>query len=294
MEPKITPTDATLGASVTDIDLAQLDDATWAIVESAFLKYSVLIFPGQNLSDEQQVDFSARFGDFEYLAPDMKSVLISNQEVDGSLHRGGEYSSRMLRGNEGWHSDSSFMPLAAKVSILSAHVVPTEGGQTEWADMRASYDALDSDIKDKIADLAAYHSLYYSQAKIGHDVEPGTGYGFHREPPPLRPLVKVHPETGRKSLFIGRHAYGVPGLEEAESERLLSDLLSFACQAPRTYLHNWQVGDIVVWDNRCSLHRARPYDYSSARVMRHTRIAGDPKTEMALNTTFESNTSALV
>ena len=136
--------------------------------------------------------------------------------------------------------------------------------------------------------------MYYSQAKIGHDVEPGAGYGFHLKPPPLRPLVKVHPETGRKSLFIGRHAYGVPGLDEAESERLLTDLLIFACQAPRTYLHNWQAGDIVVWDNRCVLHRARPYDYSAARVMRHTRIAGDPKTEMALNTTLRSNPSDLV
>ena len=209
--------------------------------------------------------------------------------MDGSLHEGDEYSERMLRGNEGWHTDSSFMPLAAKASVISAHVVPHDGGQTEWADMRAAYDALDDDTKEKIADLSAYHSLYFSQAKIGHDVEPGAGYGFHREPPPLRPLVKVHAETGRRALYIGRHAYGIPGLDEAESERLLTDLLAFACQAPRTYLHNWEAGDIVVWDNRCVLHRARPYDYSAARVMRHTRIAGDPQSELALNAVSASN-----
>ena len=229
MEPKITPTGATLGALVTDIDLAELDDPTWAIVESAFQEYGVLIFAGQNLSEEKQIDFATRFGNIEYLAANAKSVLISNQEVDGSLHEGGEYSAQMLRGNEGWHSDSSFMPLAAKASVLSAQVVPPEGGQTEWADMRASYDALADDIREKIADLAAYHSIYFSQARIGHHVEPGTGYGFHREPPPLRPLVKVHPETGRNSLFIGRHAYGIPGLDETESETLLADLTAFAC-----------------------------------------------------------------
>ena len=99
----------------------------------------------------------------------------------------------------------------------------------------------------------------------------------------------MHPATGQKTLYIGRHAYGIPGISEAESEKLLDDLLTFACQPPRTYMHDWAPGDIVVWDNRCVLHRARPYDYSKARVMRHTRIAGDPKTETALNTTLESN-----
>jgi len=181
------------------------------------------------------------------------------------------------------------MPLAAKASVLAAKVVPSTGGQTEWADMRAAYDELDQEMKEKIADLSAYHSLYYSQAKIGHDVEQGAGYGFHREDPPLRPLVKVHPATGRKALYIGRHAYGIPGLEESDSERLLDDLLTFACRPPRTFMHDWEPGDIVVWDNRCVLHRARPYDYSKARVMRHTRIAGDPKTETASNTTLKSN-----
>ena len=291
MEPKITPTGATLGASVTDIDLAELDDATWATVESAFHEFGVLIFPDQHLSEDAEISFAARFGDIEQLVPNLKSVSISNQKRDGSLSKADEQGAQLQRGNEGWHTDSSYMPLAAKASVFSAHVVPPEGGQTEWADMRAAYDELDDETRERIADLAAYHSLYYSQAKIGHQVEAGSGYGFHREEVPLRPLVKVHPATGRKSLFIGRHAYGIPGLEEAESERLLADLLASACQPPRTHTHDWVAGDIVVWDNRCVLHRARPYDHDVApRVMRHTRIAGDPATEMALNTTLESNT----
>ena len=291
MEPKITSTGATLGALVTDIDLAELDDATWATVESAFHEYGVLIFPGQHLSEEAQTAFGARFGDIEQLVPNLQSVSISNQKRDGSIAKAEEHGTQLQRGNEGWHTDSSYMPLAAKASVFSAHVVPPRGGQTEWADMRAAYDELDQETRERIADLAAYHSLYYSQGKIGHNVEPGAGYGFHREEPPLRPLVKVHPETGRKALYIGRHAYGIPGLDEAESEKLLDDLLTFACRPPRTWMHDWVPGDIVVWDNRCVLHRARPYDYSAARVMRHTRIAGDPTTEMALNTTLKSNTA---
>jgi alpha-ketoglutarate-dependent taurine dioxygenase len=148
--------------------------------------------------------------------------------------------------------------------------------------MRAAYDALDSDTKDRIADLSAYHSLFYSQARIGHHVGVGAGYGFASEESPLRPLVKIHPDTGRPSLFIGRHAHGIPGMEPEESEELLEELLSFACRSPRTYEHQWHPGDVVAWDNRCLMHRARPYDHhSEARVMRHVRIAGDPASEMA-------------
>ncbi|MEE2776487.1 MAG: TauD/TfdA family dioxygenase [Acidobacteriota bacterium] len=289
MEPTITPLDATLGAIVTDVDLATLGDETWSVLEDAFHEHGVLIFPGQDLSGEEQVAFGARFGEIEQLAPGAKIVPISNQNQDGSVAQADEHRSRVLRGNEGWHTDSSYMPLAAKASVISAQTVPSAGGQTEWADMRAAYDELDEATKEQIADLAAYHSLYYSQAKIGHEVEPGAGYGFHNEEAPLRPLVKAHPATGRKALFIGRHAYGIPGLAQDESEKLLADLMSFACQAPRTYRHGWVPGDIVIWDNRCVLHRACPYDYSEPRVMRHTRIAGDPATEKALNTKLESN-----
>ena len=192
-----------------------------------------------------------------------------------------EHRFKSLRGNEGWHTDSSYMPLAAKASVLSAQVVPSAAGETEWADMRAAYDALDEAARRRIAGLSAYHSLYHSQAKIGHVVQTGAGYGYHTKGTPLRPLVKVHPVTGRPALFIGRHAYGIPGLDEAESEKLLSDLLDFACRPPRTYAHRWRPGDVVIWDNRCVLHRARPYDYREVRVMRHTRVAGDPATELA-------------
>ena len=277
----ITPTDATLGAVLTGVELAKLNDALWQELEAAFHEYAVLIFPGQHLSAEAQVAFGTRFGAIEQLVSGHNITPISNQKSDGSLYEDQEHRTQIMFGNEGWHTDSSYMRISAKASILSAHVVPSEGGQTEWADMRAAYDALDESTKTTIADLHAYHSLYYSQRQIGHVVKPGAGYGFHTEDPPLRPLVKIHPITGRKALYIGRHAYGVSGLDEEASQKLLNDLVSFACQAPRTYQHNWQPGDVVIWDNRCVLHRARPYDRREPRVMQHTRIAGDPRTELA-------------
>ena len=183
----------------------------------------------------------------------------------------------IMRGNEGWHTDSSYMPVSARPSIFSAHVVPTSGGQTEWADMRAAYRALDPAMRERIGKLSAYHSLRYSHAQLGDTSE--FGYGYDDGPIPLRPLVKIHPVTGRPSLFIGRHAYGIPGLGKDQSEKLLDELLDFACRAPRIHRHEWQPGDLVIWDNRCLLHRARPYDHSEPRVMKHTRIAGDPTSE---------------
>ena len=162
-------------------------------------------------------------------------------------------------------------------------MVPEEGGQTEWADMRAAFDALGDDIRKKIANLAAYHSLYYSQAKVGHKAHSGTSYGLGNQEIPLRPLIKIHPITQRPALFIGRHAHAIPGLSEEESESLLTELTDFACQPPRVFAHTWRPGDVVMWDNRCVLHRARPYDYSLPREMRHVRVAGDPRTEAGIS-----------
>ncbi|HEV3349791.1 MAG TPA: TauD/TfdA family dioxygenase, partial [Methylomirabilota bacterium] len=263
MAPRIAPIDATLGAVVTDLELARLDPATWQTVEAAFHEYAVLVFPGQNLTEAEQVAFANRFGEIELLAadPEQKAVPISNQKPDGTIMGPDEHRYKSLRGNEGWHTDSSYMPLAAKASVLSAQVVPSAAGETEWADMRAAYEALDEATRRRIAGLSAHHSLYHSQATIGHVVSPGAGYGFHTKGAPLRPLVKVHPVTGRPALFIGRHAHAIPGLDAAESEALLSHLVDFACRPPRTYAHSWRPGDVVIWDNRCVLHRARPYDY---------------------------------
>jgi alpha-ketoglutarate-dependent taurine dioxygenase len=283
MHPTVERTTATLGAVVTGVDLNALDPTEWQAIRAAFLEHAVLIFPGQHLSAHAQTAFAERFGNIEYLVADRKIIPISNRRADGSLLADHEHGMQVMMGNEGWHTDSSYMRLSAKASVLSAHVVPAHGGETEWADVRAAYDALDEAMRARIAGLSAFHSLRYSQARMGHVAAVGSSYGFHDEQPPLRPLVKIHPETGRAALYIGRHAYGIPGLESAESESLLEYLVAFACQPPRVYTHAWTPGDIVVWDNRCVLHRARPYDHREARVMMHVRVAGEPATELAAN-----------
>lgn len=277
----IKPLDATFGAVATGLKLAALDDATWRDLYAAWLEYALLIFPEQHLSRDEQIAFARRFGPLEFeMAP------LSNVKSDGTLILDPDNDIiKVLKGNMGWHCDSTYMPVQAKGAVFSAQVTPHSGGATGWADMRAAYDALPDDLRAQVEKLSAYHSLYYSQAKLGHVPKAGSaysGYGFHDGPVPLRPLVKVHPETGRKSLVIGRHAHNIPGMDEAESERFLQELVDFSCRPPRIHYHDWSPGDVVVWDNRCLLHRATPWDMNEPRVMWHSRIAGDPATESAL------------
>jgi alpha-ketoglutarate-dependent taurine dioxygenase len=276
----VTRLDATLGAVVTEVRLAELTDGEWSGIEAAFHAHAVLVFPGQHLTSAQQVGFAQRFGPIEHLAEGYDAVPISTVDHTGAVMEPNHPVMQVVRGNQGWHTDSSYMPVSAKASMLSAKVVTTSGGETEWADMRAVYEALDDTTRATVAELNAYHSIVYSQAKAGFDSS--IGYGMS-EQAQLRPLVKVHPVTKRPSLFIGRHAHAIPTMTREASDVLLDELLAGACRPPRVYRHRWEPGDLVVWDNRCVLHRACEWDLTEPRVMRHTRIAGDPATESALN-----------
>jgi alpha-ketoglutarate-dependent taurine dioxygenase len=277
----IKPLDATFGAVVTGVKIASIDDAVWHELYATWLEYALLIFPGQHLSRDEQVAFARRFGPLEF-----NLAALSNVKPDGTLIVDPDNDIlKVLKGNMGWHCDSTYMPVQAKGAVFTADVVPKSGGATGWADMRAAYDALDDTLRAKVESLAAHHSLYYSQSKLGHQPKKGSeysGYGFHDGPVPLRSIVKIHPETGRKSLVIGRHAHNIPTMSAAESERFLQELVDFACRPPRIYHHDWAPGDAVVWDNRCLLHRATPWDMSEPRVMWHSRIAGDPVSEAGL------------
>jgi alpha-ketoglutarate-dependent taurine dioxygenase len=278
---KVEPLDATLGARVTDVRLGELDDATWSAIEAAFHEHAILVFPAQHLADDEQRSFAMRFGALEVIVGEDGMTPIANVKRSGEVLGADNPVMSILRGNQGWHTDSSYMPVSAKASMLSARVVPSQGGYTEWCDMRAAYDALDDATKAKLDGRSAAHSIVYSQHRAGEQTFAG-GYGYDVDTPPRRPLVKIHPATGRPALFIGRHAHDVSGLSTNESEALLDELLDFACRPPRVYTHRWQVGDLVVWDNRCVLHRAQPWDWSEPRVMMHTRVSGDPATESAL------------
>ena len=282
--PTITPLDGpSFGAVVTDVDVRALDDATFTGLYAAWLEHALLVFPRQHLGRDEQNAFARRFGELEF-----EAAPLSNVRRDGSLRPadGSDDMMQILVGNMGWHQDSTYMPVQAKGAVFSAEVVPSRGGATGFADTAAAYEALDDATRERIADLRASHSLYHSQAELGHDgtVEQTqySGYGFHDGPVSIRPVVKTHPETGAPLLTIGRHAYGIDGLADEESAALLDHLVDVTVQPPRVYHHRWTVGDVVVWDNRRLLHQATPWPYDQPRVMWHTRLAGDPATERAL------------
>lgn len=274
----VTPLAPGFAARITGVRLATMDEDAFAALYRTWLDYGLLIFPGQFLSKAQQIAVAARFGPLE-----LSVIPISNVRDDGRLREADDAWVRVLKGNQGWHVDSTYVAVQSKGALLSAHVVTPAGGGTEWADTAGAYDALPADLKARIAGLSAFHSMRRSQALTGDDYRPGEDHGGYGAdaPPPLRPLVKTHPETGRRALTIGRHAFGVPGLSEPESEALLDELLALASRPEHVWAHHWRPGDIAIWDNRRTMHRGQPWDLSRPRVLYHTRIAGDPTTEFA-------------
>ena len=278
-------TDAEFGSIVTEIELENLSSEEAGHIVSLWNERALLIFPEAFLSKQGQDDFAKIFGNLEF-----PRTAISNVGKDGMIHQKPDDDVvKVIRGNEGWHHDSTYMPIQALGAVFTADIVPDEGGLTGWADMRAAYDALDVHTQEKVDTLSAFHSYYYSQGRDGYlpndQNDDGTynAYGFHDGEACLRPLVKVHPVTKMPNLLIGRHAHNVTGMEEDESVEFMDGLNEFACNESRTYFHDWQEGDAVVWDNRRLMHRVTPYDMSKPRRMWHTRIAGDPKTELAVN-----------
>jgi alpha-ketoglutarate-dependent taurine dioxygenase len=281
----VEPLDATFGAIVTGVSIEDIDDGTWAALHAAWIEFALLIFPAQFPTREVQDAFARRFGELEFAA-----APISNLDREGNVHSAADDEIvKSLRGNEGWHHDSTYMPVQAKGAVFSAEIIPSAGGATGWADMRAAYEALDESMRDRIAGLRARHSIEYSQRRAGllpkrNERGGYDRYGYHGLEAPLRPLVKVHPDTGRPNLLIGRHAHDIEGMSPDESEALLDHLNDWACSAEeRTYHHEWTVGDAVVWDNRRLMHRGTPFDMTEPRRMWHTRIAGENASEAADN-----------
>lgn len=281
----VTQAPATLGAVVTDVELRALDAATWRAVEDAFHEHAVLVFPGQHLTDAEQAVFARRFGRLERGMGGLDDAPvwpISNVLADGALAPTDGPLAQVLVGNQEWHTDSSYHRVSAKASMLSARVVPATGGETEWADMRAAYDALDAADRAFVDGRDAAHSYLYSQRKVGAGEELWSDADKASMAAIRHPLVRMHPATGRAALFVGRHCHDVRGLDAAASEALVERLVDAACRPPRVFTHRWAVGDVAVWDNRCVLHRGRPWDLREPRVMRHSRVAGDGDNEWAV------------
>ncbi len=259
-------------------------------IDQGMDRLAVLVFHGQNITDEQQLEFSLNFGAIE--RPDRKSNITQDKDrriradmADiSNLNKEHQPLGRNDRqrlfnlGNQLWHSDSSFRATPAKYSLLSGRICPSQGGNTEFADMRAAYDALDLQTKEKIEEIVCEHSLLFSRGSLGFDddLTEEEKQGFA---PVRQSLVRVHPKSGRKSLYLSAHAGRIVGWPTPEARIFLRDLNEHATQSQFVYAHKWCAGDLVMWDNRQTMHRARPFeDTSEVRDMRRTTIAGEAMT----------------
>jgi alpha-ketoglutarate-dependent 2,4-dichlorophenoxyacetate dioxygenase len=275
------------GAEITGVDLTDVDDATFAEIEDAFETYSVVVFPGQKLDDDAQIAFSRRFGALEttqgHIANNfqVKHVsVISNLDPEGKLIAADDPRVLYRLAQRNWHSDSSFKRVPAKASLLHARILPPDGGETQFASLRAAYDALPEERKRKLEGLTAVHHYGYSRRNLGITIT--NEAEDQRFPAVAQAIIRTNEKNGRKALYVGSHASHIREMPEEEGRALLTELLEFATQDKFTYLHRWRVGDLVMYDNRAVLHRARPYAITTQpRVLHRTTVAGDGPTVAA-------------
>ena len=273
-----------LGAEITGVDLTKpMSDAEFAPIFEAFNEYSVLVFHDQDFDDESQIAFSRHFGPLEttvktntgggtYIA-DISNVDPETDEimpVDG-------WRSRFNSGNEMWHTDSSFKTVPAMASLLSGREVPPEGAQTEFASMRAAYDTLSEAEQARLEGLVAIHDFAYSRSIVDPDLV--TDAQREETPPVRQAVIRINPVNGRKAFYTGSHASHIEGWPVEEGRALLKDLVARATRPQFTYAHKWAPKDLVIWDNRCVLHRGRSWDKARyRRIMHRTTVAGDGPT----------------
>jgi len=284
----VTPLHPLFVAEIGGVDLREpVSPEDFAQIEAAFNEHAVLVFRGQAISDDQHVAFSGLFGPVfpatKYHIPNERRRVsdrmadISNIDHDGNILAEDDPRRLHAEANQLWHTDNTFKHIPARCSLLLAHEIPAEGGNTELADMRAAYDALPEAKKREIDDLVVEHSIFHSREKMGY-----TGYsdGARAELPPVQQvLVRTHPATGRKALYIASHAARVIGWPLEKGQALIEELLEFATQPRFVYVHEWRVGDLILWDNRCTMHRATPYpDKTARRVLQRTTVSDEINT----------------
>ena len=263
-------------AEMTGVDCARaLSPETVRAMWQAIDRYAVLVLPGQKLNEGRQLAFASQFGEIEAprsargaakrrLRPEISD--ISNLDENNRVRAADDPRRFDQLGNRLWHTDGSFRRVPAALSMLYAHRVPQSGGETEFADLRAAWDELPHKTNAQVDGLVAMHDIAYSRAQIGF-----TELLFgEREVLPAVPqrLVRVHPGSGRKTLYLASHASHIVGMPVPESRLLLRDLIEFATERRFVYRHVWRQGDLVIWDNRCTMHRGRPFDESETRDLR--------------------------
>jgi alpha-ketoglutarate-dependent 2,4-dichlorophenoxyacetate dioxygenase len=261
-------------AELRGVDLSRdIDPKMQRAIEHAMDEYAVCVLPEQKLNDERQIAFSRHYGPLENAsavkAQRKAGVIgqrirhpeifdVSNLDENGNIMAANDDRWVYRQANELWHTDSSFRQKSATWSLLHARIVPPSGGDTHFADTRAAYDALPEAMKQKLEGLVAEHSIWYSRGQRGGYV-PSDDERAAR-PPAQHPLVRQHPGSGRKALFIASHASHIVGWLREEGRALLDELLAFATEPRFVYGHKWRVGDLVIWDNRCTMHRASQFD----------------------------------
>jgi alpha-ketoglutarate-dependent 2,4-dichlorophenoxyacetate dioxygenase len=280
----IKPLHDLFGAEIGGVDTGQpMADATFAEIRAALDAHSLLVFHDQSLDDDTQVAFSRRFGPLEKTIGANATggthfARQSNLDVQtGAVIPPDDQRMRYMKGNYLWHTDSSFKPVPALCSLLSGRVVPEAGGDTDFASARAAYDALPAATQARIEGLVAEHSLAYSRSLTGFDIATATRKD---EVPPVRhAVVRANPANGRKAIYAGAHASHVIGWPVEAGRALINELNAHITEPRFCHSHKWRVGDLVIWDNRCLLHRATPYDAQRhKRLMQRTTVAGDGPT----------------
>jgi len=279
--PRIERLHTDFGAKVTGIDMSNgIGSEVASDLRAAVDEYSLIYFPEQPFDDEQQLAFTRIFGEPEpnHVKLGQEGIIeyfgtIGNVQKDGSTLGNDHPKIRFLTGNNFWHSDSSFRDVPTYVSIMCAYEVPDEGGETEFVSERASYARLPEKTKQQIDPLIAIHDYVFSRSKVGRDaVTPSHAVSL---PPVRQKLVRKNPATGAKNFFAGSHAREIEGWNFEESRALLDDLVGQATAREHVYVHAWRPGDLVVWDNRCLLHRGAGYNADKyRRYMRQTRVIG--------------------
>jgi len=271
------------GATATGFNIvnANADDIT--ALEKAMDRYAVLIFPGQRITDEQQFAFSKKFGNMEKATGDINQNKdrrlamdindISNLDKNGSVRARTDRARLFGLGNMLWHSDSSFKKIPAKYSLLSARVIPESGSETQFADMRAAWASLDATIQDECLGLTCEHSQLYSRESLGF--VDFTDEEREKWAPVQQPLIRQHPITKAHSLFLSSHIGRILDWPVPEARLFLRDLQEHATQVEFVFTHKWSRWDLIMWDNRVTMHRARRYDYTQARDLRRTTVSSD-------------------
>ncbi len=286
MSLQLKPLHHWFAAQASGLDLTQPpSDADLRAINAAMNRYAVLVFRGQPLTAQQQIAFTSKFGPLDiglkrvFKRPerleDERLIDISNVDAQGHVAQRDSPKNLSNFANQLWHSDSSFMNPRAAYSMLHCLIKPSWGGNTEFADLRHAYDSLDERTKADIQNLKAEHFALHTRILLGDEAY--TDEQKKAIPPAVWPLADTHPGSGRKVLFVGVHARQILGWPTAESRIFLSDLLEHATRPENVYAHEWEPGDLVIWDNRSTLHRGRRYDLAERRELRRTTINDTPE-----------------